>query len=250
MNVADIMTTNVATCRAGESLNRAAQLMWEHRCGAIPVLDEAGAVLGLVTDRDACMAAYTQGRRLDDLAVETAMSRPARTCLSTATVEEAEDLMMAHAVRRLAVVDAGGRLEGLLSIDDIARCAAAGEGNRAADIDLARAALALGEISRRTTTPGEEMPPDLDADLGELVQNSLAALKTLRDEVRVDLNLAGKEMRERWRRLETRLCAAEAGAREARRDGGARLAAMVATAKEFRDRLRDDKPAKREQRAH
>ena len=249
MNVADIMTTNVATCRAGDSLNSAAQLMWDHWCGALPVLGEGGAVLGLVTDRDVCMAAYTKGRRLDDIAVETAMSRPARTCLSTATVEEAEDLMMAHAVRRLAVVDAAGRLEGLLSIDDIARCGATGDGNRAADIDLARAALALGEISRRTTTPGEEMPADLDANLGELVRNSLAALKTLRDEVRVDLNLAGKEMRERWRRLETRLCAAEAGAREARRDGPARLAAMVATAKEFRDRLRD-KPAKREQRAH
>jgi len=56
-------------------------------------------------------------------------------------------------------------------------------------------------------------------------------------------------MRERWRRLETRLCAAEAGVREARRDGAARLAAMVATAKEFREGLRDN-PAKREQRAH
>ena len=59
----------------GDSLNRAAQIMWERRCGCVPVID-AGRVVGLLTDRDVCMAAYTQGRRIDDIAVTTAMSRP------------------------------------------------------------------------------------------------------------------------------------------------------------------------------
>ena len=43
--------------------------MWERRCGSVPVVDEAGDVVGMVTDRDVSMAAYTQGRRLDDIAV-------------------------------------------------------------------------------------------------------------------------------------------------------------------------------------
>ena len=236
MNVADIMTTDVATCRTGENLQRAAQLMWDRRCGALPVLDETGAVVGLVTDRDACMAAYTQGRRLDDIAVETAMSRPARTCTVTATVDEAEDLMMAHAVRRLAVVDAAGRLAGLLSLDDIVRC---GVVERDGAVDLERAALPLGEIARRTSATVEEARPEEGTDLGELVKNSLEVLKTLRDEVRADLNLAGQEMQHRWRRLETRLRAAETYAQEVRHEGALGLAALVESAREFRERLRN-----------
>jgi CBS domain-containing protein len=240
MKVADIMTSEVATCASGDSLNRAAQLMWERRCGAVPVVDQDGRALGLLTDRDVCMAAYTQGRRLDDVAVDTAMSRPARTCTTTTDVEDAEDLMMAHAVRRLVVVDSDGRVAGVVSIDDVARCGAAWDGR--GDIDLARAAMSLGEISRRTTTTNEDGPQQPETDLTELVENSLAVLKTLRDEMRVDLALAGKEVRDRWRRLETRLRAAEVRARMARSDARG-LAALVESAKELRRSFRE-KPAK------
>src|SRR5512146_3193804 len=98
------MATDVATCAPHDSLNRAAQIMWERRCGSVLVLDEGGLLAGVVTDRDICMAAYTQGRRLDDIPVATAISRPVRTCPAAATAEEAETLMMAHGIRRLAVV--------------------------------------------------------------------------------------------------------------------------------------------------
>ena len=240
MNVSSIMTRNAATCLATESLNRAAQLMWERRCGAVPVLDQGGSVIGLLTDRDVCMAAYTQGRRLDDVTVETAMSRPARTCLPTVAVEEAENLMMAHAVRRLVVVDSFGQIQGIVSLDDIARLGAAWDSD--GDIDLERVALTLGEISRRTTTTEEDGPEAPETDLTELVQNSLAVLKTLRDEIRVDLNLAGKEVRDRWRRLETRLRAAETRAHEARREGARSLSTLVESAKEFRGRVMEKQP--------
>jgi CBS domain-containing protein len=121
------MTRNVASCTTSESLNRAAQLMWDRRCGSVPILDESGRVVGMITDRDVCMAAYTQGKRLDDIPVTTAMSRPVRTCAPSATVDEAEDLMMAHGVRRLAVVD-DGQLCGVVSLDDLARSGAAWDG--------------------------------------------------------------------------------------------------------------------------
>jgi CBS domain-containing protein len=196
--VADIMSKNVATCGRGDRLHYAAQLMWEHRRGCVVVLDETGGLVGIVTDRDVCMAAYTQGRRLEDIAVTTAMSRPAYSCAPTATIEEAEDLMMAHGVRRLAVVDSFGQLQGLISLDDIARCGAAWD--REGDIDMERAALTLGEISRRTISPDQHDPDAPETDLRALVQNGVAALKTLRDEIRVDLNLAGKELRHKLRR--------------------------------------------------
>jgi len=237
MKIADVMTKDVTTCSANDSLNRAAQLMWERRCGYLPVLNEGGRVVGIVTDRDACMAAYTQGRRLDDITVTTAMSRPVWTCAPSATVDEAEDLMMAHGIRRLVVVEEG-LVQGVVSLDDIARNGAEWDGK--GEIDLERLALALGEIARRTSAAEEEGPAseDADADIGELAKNSLAALRTLREEIRVDLELATKEARDRWRRFETRLQAAEVRAVQTGRDGARTLAGLIENARTFRKRLR------------
>ena len=236
MKVSELMTTDVAACLATDSLNRAAQIMWERRCGSVPVVDPSGRLVGMITDRDVGMAAYTQGRRLDDIAVTLAMSHPVWTCPPSATAEEAEGLMMAHGVHRLAVVDAEGNLMGIVSLDGIARQAAAWDGN--GDIDLERVALAFGEISRRTGTSEEEAPAGIETQLSDVVQNSLELLKTLRDEIRADLELAGEEARRRWTHLEARLHAAEIRARE-RHPGGARhLAELVEHARQFRSALR------------
>jgi len=238
MTIGDSMTMDVAPCRATDSLNRAAQLMWDRRCGCVPVLDDAEQVVGMLSDRDVCMAAYTQGRRIDDIPATVAMSRPVWTCAPSTSVEEAEDLMMAHGVRRLVVVD-DRQLQGLVSLDDIARSGAAWDGK--GEIDLERVAVALVEIARRTTSTEEDGPEDQnpETDVTELVQSSLAALRTLRDEMRVDLNLAGKEVRDRWRRLEVRMQAAETRARESRREGARSLAALIENAKDFRTRVVD-----------
>lgn len=241
MKVADVMTSDLVTCRADESLNRAAQLMWERRAGTVAVVDEAGKAVGVLTDRDVCMAAYTQGRRLDDIAVATAMSRAVRTIRASASIEDAEDVMAAHAVRRVVVVDDDGRVCGMLSIDDIARSGAEWDGK--GDIDLEQVALTLGEISRRNAAIYDETDEQThETDITEVVQNSLSALRTLRDEIRVDLNLAGKEVRDRWRRLEARLRAAETHAHDARLDAARNLTGVVQSAQQFRKRLRDNAP--------
>jgi CBS domain-containing protein len=234
MNVEGVMTKDVAICRATDSLHRAGQIMWEGRCGCVPVLDDDRRVVGMLSDRDVSMAAYTQGRRLDELPATIAMSRFVQGCSPASSIEEAEDLMMAHAVHRLVVVDADGRLCGLISLDDIAKHAAAWDGK--GDIDLERVALTLGEIARRNSSSGEEGPEAEipETDLSDLVQNSLSALKSLRDEVRVELDLAGMELRDRWRRLEARLHAAETRARGVRRGGARSLANLVDTARQFR----------------
>jgi CBS domain-containing protein len=231
VKVSQLMTTDVTTCFATDSLNRAAQIMWERRCGSVPVVDGAGRVVGMLTDRDVSMAAYTQGRLLDDIAVTLAMSHHVWTCPAAATAEEAESVMMAHDVQRLVVVDGEGRLVGLVSLAGIARQAAAWDGN--GDIDLERVALALGEISRRMSTSRQDAP-GLEAQLSDVVQNSVEVLKTLGDEIRADLELAGEEARRRWPHLEARLHAAEIRAREQHQGGGRHLAEIVERARQFR----------------
>ena len=106
MRAEDVMTADVATCRSSDSLNRAAQLMWERRCGCVPVIDDDDHVVGLLTDRDVCMAAYTQGRRLDDIAAAVAMSRPVRTCLRTAALDDVEEIKVKVPSARLAQAEA------------------------------------------------------------------------------------------------------------------------------------------------
>jgi predicted transcriptional regulator len=109
------------TCRVHESLNEAARQMWEHDCGALPVVDDDGKVVGIVTDRDVCMAAYTQGQRLDAIPVESAMAKQVACCHPDETIEAAEELMKGLQVRRLPVVDGDGHPLGVLSLNDLAQ---------------------------------------------------------------------------------------------------------------------------------
>jgi CBS domain-containing protein len=138
MKVEQLMTQNVYACGPHDSLNTAAQMMWEHDCGCVPVVDADGRVVGVVTDRDVCMAAYTQGQTLCMIPVGRAMSKQIHTCSPDDTLTAAEAVMKAEQVRRLPVVDAQHRLVGILSLNDIARHAAherRGRGKRAIAAD-------------------------------------------------------------------------------------------------------------------
>ena len=123
MKIQELMTTDVLSCSPNESLNRVAQIMWEGDCGVVPVVASDGKLVGMITDRDVCMAAYTKGRPLAALWVEEAMSRDLSSCSPDTSVEVALCTMKDARVRRLPVVDSAGRLAGMLSMNDIARAA-------------------------------------------------------------------------------------------------------------------------------
>jgi CBS domain-containing protein len=118
MNVAAVMTHDVHTCGLGDSLGTAAKVMWDHDCGCVPVVD-GGRVVGMLTDRDICMAAYFRGAPLNALRVGDSMSKPAHACSPNDTLDSAEKLMRANKVHRLPVIDAQGHICGILSLNDI-----------------------------------------------------------------------------------------------------------------------------------
>ena len=121
MRVEKVMTPKVWSCCPDDSLNHAAWAMWERDCGCIPVVDDQGSVVGMITDRDIAMAALIQGEPLRDLRVSSAMSRDVATIGQKQSVSDAESIMSERQVRRLPVVDADGRLAGVLSLRDIVR---------------------------------------------------------------------------------------------------------------------------------
>ena len=121
MRVSQWMSQPPITCKSTDSVNEAARLMWEHDCGAVPVVDEEGKVVGIVTDRDVCMAAYTQGERLGSIPVTTAMAKLVVCCHADDSVEAAQAMMSEKQIHRLPVVDADGHPLGVLSFTDAAR---------------------------------------------------------------------------------------------------------------------------------
>jgi CBS domain-containing protein len=122
MKIGDIMTTEVHCCRAGETLAEAARIMWEHDCGSVPIIDENGSPVAILTDRDIAMAVYLNGRPPSEIPVASIMSRALFTCSPEDTIERAEDVMRERQVRRLPVVR-DGKLVGFLSMNDLIRAA-------------------------------------------------------------------------------------------------------------------------------
>lgn len=108
------------TCKPNDTLNEPARLMWEFDCGAIPVVNEAWSLVGIITDRDICMAAYTRGQSLGALSVENAMATDVATASPDATLEAITALMRQRQIRRVPVVD-DGLVVGIVSLADVAR---------------------------------------------------------------------------------------------------------------------------------
>jgi CBS domain-containing protein len=124
MHVKELMQRPVVVCAIDASLNDAARLMWEHDLGSIPVVERDGRLAGIITDRDICMAVYTQGLALAAVPVTTAMTANVLCCHIDDVVETAEQLMREGQVRRLPVLDNDGRPIGVLALNDLARLAA------------------------------------------------------------------------------------------------------------------------------
>jgi CBS domain-containing protein len=120
MHAQDLMTHPAVTCHVNESLAIAAHRMWEHGCGALPVVNDDGVVTGMITDRDICMAACTQGRALDALLVNGVMARHVITVGPGERIEQVAELMATHKIRRIPIVDGDGRPIGIVSLDDLA----------------------------------------------------------------------------------------------------------------------------------
>lgn len=121
MKAKEIMTTNPKACSPTTTLADAARFMWDYDCGILPAVIDGGKVVGLITDRDICMAAAIQNRNLSNIAVDEVYSGDVYSCKPEDDVRTVLLTMREKKVRRLAVIDDDGILMGMLSMNDIVR---------------------------------------------------------------------------------------------------------------------------------
>jgi CBS domain-containing protein len=130
MKVQDIMTSDVQCCGPDTNLTAAAKMMWDSDCGALPVLNVQGRVMGMITDRDICMAAATKNKPASDITVWETVSGKAYTCQMSDDVHTALDIMKRERVRRLPVVDEEGMLQGMVAMNDFVLLAGEAKGGK------------------------------------------------------------------------------------------------------------------------
>lgn len=118
MNVRELMVPNPACCRPDTNLAAATTLLWDNNCGALPVVDQENRPLGMITDRDICIAVGTRDQRAAEIAVAHVMTGKVFACGCDAEIHEALTCMKQNQVRRLIITE-HGRVTGILSIDDI-----------------------------------------------------------------------------------------------------------------------------------
>src|SRR5690349_14250327 len=105
MKIAQLMTRDVKTCDQTDTLDVAARLMWDHDLGAVPVTGDRGQVVGIVTDRDACMAALMQSQPLHRMPCTVAMTNHVVTCGPDDSDLAVARMMAKNKIRRIPVVD-------------------------------------------------------------------------------------------------------------------------------------------------
>ena len=120
MQVREIMTENPACCAPETPLRDAAKLMAEKDCGEIPVIDECGRPVGVVTDRDIACRGVAEGKTAET-PVREVMSSPVVTVSPETSVENCCKTLEEKQIRRVPVVDESGRCCGMVSQADIAR---------------------------------------------------------------------------------------------------------------------------------
>ncbi len=148
MRVEDIMTKEVSSCSPGTNAAAAAEIMWNKDCGSVPIIEDGGRIVGIVTDRDLFIALGTRNQRAADLPVSEIMNHEVLICSPEDDLRVALKTMAQERVHRLPVVDQDGALQGILSIDDVVSRAESDGLSK----EVLRTMKALCERPNRTTT--------------------------------------------------------------------------------------------------
>jgi CBS domain-containing protein len=134
MKVADVMMRTPASCGADTNLAAAVEILWTRNCGMLPIVNNEGKVTGVVTDRDICVALGTRNRRASEITVQEVQPGKLFACKADDDIHTALAIISAAKVRRLPVLDEAGKLQGILSLDDVVLHADSGIAGRVPEL--------------------------------------------------------------------------------------------------------------------
>jgi CBS-domain-containing membrane protein len=117
----DFMTSSVVTARPEDSVERAARLISELDCGALPVVDGSGRLIGIVTNGDITARLVARGLTIQHAQVSDCMTDKAFACSADNSIENCMLAMSWHQVRRIPIVDQDHRVIGIICKRDLAR---------------------------------------------------------------------------------------------------------------------------------
>lgn len=119
MTARDFVTSDVKSCGPDLDLATVAKIMWDCDCGTVPVVNEERKVIGMITDRDICIAAATRSAAPAAIRVRDVMTGRVYTCGVEDDVRRVLKTMGERRVRRLPVLDQQQRLAGIVSMNDL-----------------------------------------------------------------------------------------------------------------------------------
>jgi len=123
MTAGELCNRTVYIIRANESVLEAARLMQKYHVGCLIVVEERGKdriPIALVTDRDLVVKGITEASaNLETMQVARVMSEELVTARDTERMYDVRKKMRARGVRRIPVVDADDRLQGIIAFDDM-----------------------------------------------------------------------------------------------------------------------------------
>ena len=141
MKIEQIMTPSPATCGPADNLAQVVEHMWDADCGIVPVVDDEGRLLGVITDRDICIAAGTRDLAPAAIRASDMVRGRVISCRPEDDLQTALKLMKQYRVRRLPVTTEEGVLHGMVSLNDIAMIAGSRGTVTAADVLSAMKAI-------------------------------------------------------------------------------------------------------------
>jgi len=124
MRAGDVMTRDVATVFPDDSVRHATRIMRDEDCGALPVVDSRGRMIGMITDRDVAVRLVADGYDASRAIVADCMTDEVFACYVTDSLRECLDVMSRHQIRRLPILNDRDQVVGIVSQGDLSRHAA------------------------------------------------------------------------------------------------------------------------------
>ena len=123
MQVKDVMTPDPVCCTPDTTLQRVAEMMVEHDCGEIPVVENMASMkpTGVITDRDITCRTVAKGLNPLTLTVRECMTTPCVTVTPDTSLDECCRVLEKNQIRRVPIVDASGACCGIVALADIAK---------------------------------------------------------------------------------------------------------------------------------